>query len=206
MHLDELAELVGNAVLIALDDRGVRDRQSQWPAKQGHDGIPVGEAADGRGFGKGCDKAECRMHMQQSFGCDKQCKRARQHQRGQRLDAPQLGGSHSVAGSVERKCAGGGHEGCRTLPSFAAKLPRKPGPLHNANHGRSLKSICCSVVCFHEPSQISISVPNSTTCLAGTPKKAAEPLALCCRNAKRVSRQTAMPATSSLGMIVSRPT
>jgi hypothetical protein len=33
-----------------------------------------------------------------------------------------------------------------------------------------------------------ISVPNSTTCLAGTPKKVAEPLALCCRNAKRVSR------------------
>ena len=59
---------------------------------------------------------------------------------------------------------------------------------------------------FRQSSQISISVPNSTTCLAGTPKKVAEPLALCCRNTKRVSRQTAMPTTSSLGMIVSRPT
>ena len=59
---------------------------------------------------------------------------------------------------------------------------------------------------FRQSSQISISVPNSTTCLAGTPKKVAEPLALCCRNAKRVSRQTAMPTISSLGMIVSRPT
>ena len=59
---------------------------------------------------------------------------------------------------------------------------------------------------FRQSSQISISVPNSTTCLAGTPKKVAEPLALCCRNAKRVSRQTAMPTTSSLGMIFSRPT
>ena len=59
---------------------------------------------------------------------------------------------------------------------------------------------------FRQSSQISISVPSSTTCLAGTPKKVAEPLALCCRNAKRVSRQTAMPATSSLGMIFSRPT
>lgn len=57
-----------------------------------------------------------------------------------------------------------------------------------------------------QSSQISISVPNSTTCLAGTPKKVAEPLALCCRNAKRVSRHTAMPTISSLGMIVSRPT
>src|SRR6266481_1330471 len=59
---------------------------------------------------------------------------------------------------------------------------------------------------FRQSSQISISVPNSTTCLAGTPKKVAEPLALCCRNAKRVSRHTAMPTISSLGMIVSRPT
>jgi hypothetical protein len=59
---------------------------------------------------------------------------------------------------------------------------------------------------FRQSSQISISVPNSTTCLAGTPKKVAEPLALCCRNANRVSRHTAMPTTSSLGMIVSRPT
>jgi hypothetical protein len=59
---------------------------------------------------------------------------------------------------------------------------------------------------FRQSSQISISVPNSTTCLAGTPKKVAEPLALCCRNAKRVSRHTAMPTISSLGIIVSRPT
>ena len=59
---------------------------------------------------------------------------------------------------------------------------------------------------FRQSSQISISVPSSTTCLAGTPKKVAEPLALCCRNAKRVSRQTAMPTISSLGMIFSRPT
>jgi hypothetical protein len=59
---------------------------------------------------------------------------------------------------------------------------------------------------FSPSSQISISVPNSTTCLAGTPKKVAEPLALCCRNAKKVSRHTAMPTVLSLGMIVSRPT
>src|SRR3981081_15497 len=56
---------------------------------------------------------------------------------------------------------------------------------------------------FRQSSQISISVPNSTTCLAGTPKKVAEPLALCCRNAKRVSRHTAMPTIPSLGKIES---
>lgn len=53
---------------------------------------------------------------------------------------------------------------------------------------------------------ISISVPNSTTCPVGTPKKDAALLALCCRNANRVSRHSAMPTTSSLGIIVSRPT
>ncbi len=60
MHLDEFAELVGDAVLVALDDRGVRDRQTQRPAKQRHHGVPVGEAADGGGFGKGRDEAEQR--------------------------------------------------------------------------------------------------------------------------------------------------
>jgi hypothetical protein len=33
-------------VLIALNDRGVRDRQSQRPLEQRHHGVPVGEAAD----------------------------------------------------------------------------------------------------------------------------------------------------------------
>ncbi len=60
MHLDEFAELVGDAVLVALDDRGVRDRQPQWPAKQRHHGIPVGQAADGRRLGEGRDEAEQR--------------------------------------------------------------------------------------------------------------------------------------------------
>ena len=55
------------------------------------------------------------------------------------------------------------------------------------------------------PAQISISVPNSTTCRVGTPKNAAERSALRCRKANTVSRHTHMPGTSSLGMMVSRP-
>jgi hypothetical protein len=85
----------------------------------------------------------------------------------------------------------------RRLPCRGFK--RRPTSL-SGNERRSV------VRSFSTSSQISISVPNSTTCLAGTPKKVAEPLALCCRNAKRVSRQTAIPATLSLGMTVSRPT
>ena len=104
-YLDEFAELVGDAVLIALDDRGMRDRQSQRPAKQRHHRVPVGEAADGRGFRESRDEAEHRMHRQQHLRDHEQRQRARQHQRRQRLDAPQLGRARGVAGSVERKGA-----------------------------------------------------------------------------------------------------
>jgi hypothetical protein len=64
MHLDEFAELVGNAVLIALDDRGMRYRQSQRPAKKRDHRVPIGKAADRRGFRESRDEAENRMHRQ----------------------------------------------------------------------------------------------------------------------------------------------
>ena len=105
MHLDEFAELVGNAVLIALDDRGMRDRQSQRPLEQRHHGVPVGQAADGGGFRERRDKAEDRMRVQQHLRRHEQRQRAGQHQRGQRLDPPQLGRARGVAGRVERECA-----------------------------------------------------------------------------------------------------
>ncbi len=114
MQLDEFAELVGDTMLVALDDRGVRDRQSQRPAKQRHHRVPVGEAADGRGFRKRRDEAEGRMHREQHLGDDEQRQRARQHQSGQRLDAPQLGRPRGIAGSVEREGAGRGHGGFRS--------------------------------------------------------------------------------------------
>ena len=113
MHLDEFAELVGDAVLIALDDRGVRDRQSQRPLEQRHDGVPVGEAADGGGFRKGRDEAEGRMHGQQQLRRHEQRQRAGQNQRRQRLDPPQLGRARGIAGRVERECGGNGHGGFR---------------------------------------------------------------------------------------------
>ena len=65
MHLDEFTELVGDAVLIALDDRSMRDRQSQRPFEQGDDRIPVRQPADGGSLGKGRDEAQRRMHRQQ---------------------------------------------------------------------------------------------------------------------------------------------
>ena len=78
MHLDEFAELVGDAVLIALDDRGMRYRQSQRPAKQRDHRVPVGEAADGRRFRESRDEAENRMHRQQRLRGHEQRQRAGQ--------------------------------------------------------------------------------------------------------------------------------
>ena len=115
MHLDEFAELVGDAVPVALDDRGVRDRQPQRPFEQRHHGIPVGEAADGGGFRERRDEAEGGMHMQQRFCSDEQRQRAGQHQRRQCLDAPQLGGADGVTRSVEGEGGGDGHGGFRGL-------------------------------------------------------------------------------------------
>ena len=106
MHLDEFAELVGDAVLVALDDRRVRDRQSQRPFEQRHHGVPVGETADGGGLGKGRDEAEHRMHRQQRLRAEENRKRRRQHRRRQQLHAPQLGGARGVAGGVDDESAG----------------------------------------------------------------------------------------------------
>ena len=111
MHLDEFAELVGDAMLIALDDRGVRDRQTQRPAKQRHHGVPVGEAADGGGFGKGRNETEQRMQRQQCLCRNEQRECSRQHQRRQSLDAPQLGRARRVAGSIEGEGSRNGHGG-----------------------------------------------------------------------------------------------
>ena len=115
MHLDELAELVGDAVLIGLDDRGMRDRQSHRPAEKRHHCVPIGKAADGGGFGEGRDEAEGRMQVRHHPGGDEHRKRARQHQRGQCLDPPQLGRARGVTGGVEREGGGGGHGGFRRI-------------------------------------------------------------------------------------------
>jgi len=61
MLLDELSELVGNAMVIVGDGRGVRNRQPKPPTKQGDDRAPIREPANRRHFGEGGHKAERRM-------------------------------------------------------------------------------------------------------------------------------------------------
>jgi hypothetical protein len=107
--LDEFAELVGDALLIALDDGGMRDRQSQRPLEQGDDRIPVGKAADRRRLRKRCDEAEHRMQGQQRFRGEEQHERRGKHSCRQPLHAPQLRRANRVGGSGDGEGSGKGH-------------------------------------------------------------------------------------------------
>ena len=61
----EIGERVADPVLVARDDRGVRDRQAERVAEQRGHREPVGQPADHRRFGKGADKAPGRMTIAQ---------------------------------------------------------------------------------------------------------------------------------------------
>jgi hypothetical protein len=111
MHLDELAELVRDAVLIALDNCGVRDRQPERPLEQRHHRVPVGQAADGGSLRERRDETEHGVHFKKHLRHDKDRERRCQHQARQRLDAPKLAGARGVTGGSEGKCAGGRHDG-----------------------------------------------------------------------------------------------
>ena len=101
MHLDEFAELVRDAVLVALDDRGVGNRQAQRPFEQRHHRVPVGEPADGGGFRESRDEAEGGMHRHQRPRRDEDRECRRQHERRKPLHAPQFSRTRGVAGDVE---------------------------------------------------------------------------------------------------------
>ena len=115
MHLDEFAKLIGDAGLVALDDRRMRDRQAKRPLEQRDHRIPVGEPANGRGFCEGRDEAEHGMHRQEPFRDDEQGERRRQHQRRQCLDAAQLSGTFGVGGGVEGEGGLRGHRGTTVI-------------------------------------------------------------------------------------------
>ena len=53
--LEEVGERLADPVLVARDDRGVRDRQAERVAEQRRHREPVGEAADHRRFGERLD-------------------------------------------------------------------------------------------------------------------------------------------------------
>ena len=57
----EGGERVADPILVARDDRGVRDRQAERVAEQRGHREPVGKTADHRGFREGADIAERRI-------------------------------------------------------------------------------------------------------------------------------------------------
>ena len=59
--LEEVGERLADPVLVARDDRGVRDRQAERMAEQRGDREPVGKAADHRRFGEGLHIAQPRI-------------------------------------------------------------------------------------------------------------------------------------------------
>ena len=68
--LEEIGERLADPVLVARDDRGVRDRQAERMAEQRGDREPVGEAADHRRLGEGVDVAEPRIVRLERAGGD----------------------------------------------------------------------------------------------------------------------------------------
>ena len=98
--LDELAQRIGDALVVARDDGGVRDRQPERPAEQRHHGVPVGEAAHGRRRREGRDVAPRPVqgfvvpgHAEQGRGEDQQ-------ERRRDLDAAQIAGAFLIAAQL----------------------------------------------------------------------------------------------------------
>ena len=85
--LDELSQVVGDALLITGNDRRVRDRKPQRPPEQGDDRVPVGQAPDKRRLRKGGDEAERGVAPLQGAGDDEQEQAAAKDPRGQELYA-----------------------------------------------------------------------------------------------------------------------
>ena len=61
--LEKIGQRVADPVLVARNDRGVRDRQAHRVAEQGGDGEPVSKPADHRRLGEGPHKAQSRVHF-----------------------------------------------------------------------------------------------------------------------------------------------
>ena len=96
IRLDELAQGVGDAQVIARDDRRVRDRQPERPAEQGDHGIPVGKPAHGRRRGERRDVTPGPVRRLVVPCHQEQRRREDQQRRRRQLDAAQIAGALGV--------------------------------------------------------------------------------------------------------------
>ena len=129
--LEEIGERFADPVLVARDDRGVRDRQAERVAEQGGDREPVGKAADHRRFGEGLDVGEPRIVRLERAGGDEH-RRHHDQQAGRDDLHPLRAGLRGVEAGQERRwsspsCRLNSRAGARVhKPSFTP--PGRAGP------------------------------------------------------------------------------
>jgi hypothetical protein len=113
MFFDEFAELVGDAMLVVRDDRSMRNRQAERPAKQRDYGVPIRQPADGGRFRESREVTKGRMLVGHDFGEDEQAERSGERQRGGQFHAAKFGGALGLA-CFQRwvNILGGAHEIC----------------------------------------------------------------------------------------------
>ena len=98
--LEEIRQGIADPVLVARDDRGVRDRQAERMAEQGRDREPVGDATDQTRLGEGADEAPGGMGVGEIGDGDEDRRHPRKHRRGQ--------GPHAARIPVDGRAAGAG--------------------------------------------------------------------------------------------------
>ena len=113
--LHEGAQARADLVLLARDDRGVRDRQPERVPEQRGDGEPVGQRADHRGLGGGPHVADpgAGVPAEQHAGEEDE-RRPAEQPGGQPLHPGEVAGPLRV---VERRRRAGRRSGSGTLPS-----------------------------------------------------------------------------------------
>ena len=130
MHLDEFAELVGDAVLVALDDRGVRDRQPQRPAKQATTAYQSARPPMVAASAKAAMKPKAGCTGSSAFAATNSASVAASTNVASALTRRNSAARAASAGAVDDECAVGGHDGFRRklplpvewqLPSLRAK-------------------------------------------------------------------------------------
>jgi hypothetical protein len=109
MGFDKVSKPFGDPVTVGGDDRGMRDRQSKRPPEKDDDRVPIGEAADRRGFRESRQKTEAPIATLQELCRDEERETSRQDERGEKLHSLEFAQPGQILAT----------EDCRRLrPSF----------------------------------------------------------------------------------------
>jgi hypothetical protein len=91
IFLEEIRKRLADTILVAGDDRRMRDRQAERVAEQSRDREPVGEAADHRGFRECLHISEARPQMLEGAGGNEDRRHHQQQAGGGELHAARAG-------------------------------------------------------------------------------------------------------------------